>query len=173
MSKDPIISLAKIAKKMKVRDHYLGRRLETKADDAYRTWRDPNSFLRWFVPPELSVVSYEHDDEQNKIVLQNNLGDQIGYRLRYNRDEPNFIIQLSGGLYFDDQRESENEASFTVKFDELSELCEELGEDVKVTFVQLLIRHPTLAAWYSADALGLHKLWTGAFERYVARVEAH
>ncbi|GJD86901.1 hypothetical protein BHAOGJBA_0399 [Methylobacterium hispanicum] len=172
MSKSPEIVLGKIAKKIEVRDHYLSRRLEASTGHAYLTWRDPESFLHWFVPPQLTVISYEHDAKQNRLVLRDHLGNTSEYRLRYERDELNAVIQLCGGECFGDQRGGEVQSIFTVMFDELSAPCEELSEDAKVTFVQLLIRHPTVAAWYSADGCGLHELWTAAFERYVQRVEA-
>lgn len=168
MSNDPTTSLLKIAKKIEFRDYYLARRIEATLEHAYITWSNPESFPRWFVPRDLTVVSYEHDETRIRIVLRDHLGEEQEYRLRYTRDESNALIELTGGQYFDDQHEGENAAIFTVRFDELSTRFEELDKDTKVAFVQLLIRHPTVEAWYRADGCGLHELWTAAFERYVA-----
>lgn len=172
MSKDPIISLGKFAKKLEVRDYYLARLVNAPLIDAYNAWGETDTFLRWFVPLELTVASYEHNLTQIKIALRDHIGDTKEYRLLYNIQEHETLIQLTGGRYFEGQRAGENQAVFTIKFDERCLHSEELGEDIKVTFVQLLIRHPKVEDWLTAKDDDLHKLWTGAFDRYVAHAEA-
>ncbi len=161
MGKITGIALGKIAKKMRFQDHYLTRRIEVTQEHAYFTWSNPASFLSWFVPPELIVDSYKHDETQLHIVLRDHLGERQEYRMSYVADEGDFLIQLTGGRYFDDPHNHGDSAAFTIRFDEVSSWCEELEEDAKGTFVQLLIRHPSVAAWYAADGCGLHEFWTG------------